>query len=369
MNACLLAKGTNMKINSEIGTYKLTVIEQNVRGQEIKRPKEGELGQEIDAASDKIDDILLRHVTPRQKDKLNNIYQQLDQLFEKNQPTAQEEKSAEALFEQVHNILESSVNKLTSAERETVDKLANKMEELSSTQGIRLPTKDNKVEVSASGIINSNNISLSTEGKLSQEIDTASDKIDDILLRHVTPAQKDKLDDIYQQLDQLFEKDPLTEQEEKSAEALFEQVHNILESSVNKLTSAERETVDQLANKMDGLITQLERSDTNRSQKNDSTSNKVIVSDDLSNILTNKKQANPKKLTVAELNALSALELNKLPANQLKKLNAQQLNKLNASQLNSLALPQLKQLSANNLSKVNQSQTNKIFSPVDLHKL
>ena len=364
----LHAKGINMKVNSAIGAYKPTVMEQKASALEIKRPTEGKLSQEIDAASDKIDDILLKYVTPTQKDKLSNIYQQLDQLFEKNQLTVQEEKSAELLFEQVHNILESSVNKLTSAERETVDKLANKMEELSSTQGIRLPTKDNKVEVSASGIINSNNISLSTEGKLSQEIDTASDKIDDILLRHVTPAQKDKLDDIYQQLDQLFEKDPLTEQEEKSAEALFEQVHNILESSVNKLTSAERETVDQLANKMDGLITQLEQSDISRSPNNGSTSDKVSIGDDLSNILTNKKQAAPKKLTVAELNALSALELNKLPAKQLKKLNVQQLNKLNASQLNSLALPQLKQLSANNLGKLNQSQASKVSSPMDLHK-
>lgn len=104
----------------------------------------------------------------------------------------------------------------------------------------------------------------------------------------------------------------------------------------------------------------IEQSDASRSPSKDTTSNKIGISDDLSSITTNEKQANKKNLTFAELNALSALELNKLPANQLKKLNAQQLNKLNTSQLNNLALPQLKQLSANNLGKLNQSQAGKI---------
>ncbi|NQZ22787.1 MAG: hypothetical protein HRT53_12105 [Colwellia sp.] len=234
------------------------------------------------------------------------------------------------------------------------------IENKNSIEGVKSSTKESAIDVTTTSISASKNITLSTEAKLSQEINTVSDKIDDILLGHVTPAQKDKLNDIYQQLDQLFEKDQLTAQEEKSADALFEQVHNILESSVNKLTNAERETVDKLADKMDGLITQLEQSDARRSPNDNPMSANNNSRDNLSSILINEKQANKKKLTVAELNALSALELNKLPANQLKKLNAQQLNKLNASQLNSLPLPQLKQLSTNNLGKLNQSQANKI---------
>jgi len=234
------------------------------------------------------------------------------------------------------------------------------IEQNSNAQEIKRSTEKNNLDDINTEVPASNNVYVSTQGKLSQEIDAASDKIDDILLSHVTPAQEDKLNDIYQQLDKIFEKEELTEKEEKSANDLFEQVHNILDSSVNKLTSSERETVDKLVSKMDGLITQLEQSDTSRSPNKNSTSDKSSVSDDLSSILSNEKKTNKKRLTVSELNALSALELNKLPANQLKKLNAQQLNKLNASQLNSLALPQLKQLSANNLGKLNQSQMNKV---------
>jgi len=243
------------------------------------------------------------------------------------------------------------------------------IEQNTRAQEAKLSNEKNRADTSATSTDSSSKTYLSTEGKLSQKIEATSDKIDDILQKHVTPAKKDKLNDIYQQLDSIFEKEKLTEQEEQSAEVLFEKVHNILDSSVKKLTDAERETVDQLVEKMDGLITQLEQSDTSRSPETDSISSTKSTRDDLSSIMINEKKANKKKLTVAELNALSPLELNKLPANQLKKLNAQQLNKLNVSQLNNLALPQLKQLSANNLGKLNQSQANKVSSPSEFHKL
>ena len=198
----------------------------------------------------------------------------------------------------------------------------------------------------------SSNISLSTEGKLAQQIDAASDQIDDILLRHVTPQQEKELNDIYQKLDQLFEKDQLTGEEERSADALFEQVHNILETSVDKLSNGEREKVDQLVNTMDGLMAKFDHGDAGR--------NNSKGVDSLSNIIGGSKSASNKSLSVAELNALSAIELNKLPANLLKKLNSGQLNKLNAAQLNTLSAAQLNQLSANNLEKLNPAQAQKI---------
>ena len=206
----------------------------------------------------------------------------------------------------------------------------------------------------------SSNISLSTEGKLAQQIDAASDQIDDILLRHVTPQQEKELNDIYQKLDQLFEKDQLTGQEERSADALFEQVHNILETSVDKLSSGEREKVDQLVNTMDGLMAKFDQGDAGRLLNANTPGNNSNGVDSLSNIIGGSKSASNKSLSVAELNALSAIELNKLPANLLKKLNSGQLNKLNAAQLNTLSAAQLNQLSANNLEKLNPAQAQKI---------
>lgn len=234
------------------------------------------------------------------------------------------------------------------------------IEQKNSIEGVKSSTKESTIGVTSTATSASKGVTLSTEGILSQEIDDVSEKIDDILLRHVTPEQKNKLNDIYQQLDQIFEKDQLTAQEEKSADALFEQVHNILESSISKLTSTERESVDKLENKMDGLIEKLDTTNAGHSQNNTSLQTQSGNVDIQSSSLSNEKQKSINALTVAELNALSAVELNKLPANLLKKLNTQQLNKLNASQLNSLALSQLKQLSTGNIEKLNQSQTNRL---------
>ncbi|NQZ83168.1 MAG: hypothetical protein HRT52_19350 [Colwellia sp.] len=236
------------------------------------------------------------------------------------------------------------------------------IDQKNSLEGVKSSIKESTIDVTSTDASASKEFTLSTEGKLSQEIDAASQKIDDILLGHVTPAQKSKLNDIYQQLDQIFEKGQLTKQEEKSADALFEQVHNILESSVTKLTNSERETVENLANKMDGLIGKLDKSGFGDSPNNAVKNNSGNV-DIQPSSLSNEKQKSKNALTVAELSALSVVELNKLPVNLLRKLNSQQLNKLNASQLNSLALPQLKLLSTGNIEKLNQTQTNKLAKP------
>jgi len=216
-------------------------------------------------------------------------------------------------------------------------------------------TKDGGIEGIAVEPRSSNNISLSSEGKLSQQIDAASEKIDDILLRHVTPQQEKELDGIYKKLDQLFEKDQLSIEEERTADALFEQVHNILETSVDKLSGAELATVDKLVGTMDGLMAKFEQQDFGGSSKDS-----ARQANSLSDIAGSGQVAGRKKLSVAELNALSVMELNKLPANQLKKLNAGQLNKLNAAQLNTLSSGQLNQLSASNVEKLNASQAEKI---------
>jgi hypothetical protein len=140
-------------------------------------------------------------------------------------------------------------------------------------------------------------------------------------------------------------------------------VHNILQSSVDKLTNAERETVDKLAIEMDGLIETLDKSHNSDSASNNSMRTHSGNVDISPSFLSNEKQKSKNKLTVAELNALSVVELNKLSTNLLKKLNAQQLNKLNASQLNNLALPQLKLLSTGNMEKLSQSQANRLSKP------
>jgi hypothetical protein len=224
---------------------------------------------------------------------------------------------------------------------------------------IKSPSEDSSEGGVHKNIDKINEVTISLAGKLNQEIDTASDKIDDILLSHTTPEQKQALDDIYSKLDSLFSKDKLTSKEESSADALFEKVHVILVSSVDKLTEAEHKTVDKLTDKMDILTEQLAKNNTRNSLVATSPMTKVDITSTSSSPIDTQQQGSKKALSVAEINALSASELNKLAANQLKKLNARQLNRLNASQLNRLGPAQLKQLTESNVDKLSQSQAQK----------
>ena len=222
-------------------------------------------------------------------------------------------------------------------------------------QGVKEVTSQNEQHQLASqqtSTNRANQLTLSDEGKLFQELDDTSDRIDSILERHLSPEQKEQLNSLYKKLDSLFEKEQLSQQEEAIAEDLNEQVHNILESSVDKLSDEEYQELEGLADKMDTLTVKLDQFEMGTTEKN----NELILP------TNNESQGGKKKLTVAELNMLSASELNKLPVNELRKLNAKQLNRLNANQLNSLSLAQLKQLNPSNIDKLNQSQLSKLLS-------
>jgi hypothetical protein len=230
-----------------------------------------------------------------------------------------------------------------------------------------------KSSVNVESMTSVSSVQISSEGKLTQAIDEASDKIDNILEKHLTNDQKKNLDDIYKKLDSLFESDNLSQKQENTVEALFEQAHQIYNTSIEKLSGSEHKTIDKLASKMENLSAQLAQYENNSpsaskqandssNPKNSEAASKAITGSgsELSDVAASKKKSKKKALTVAQLNALSVAELNKLPPSELKKLNAKQLNKLNANLLNTLALPQLKQLSSGNIGKLNQTQQDKL---------
>ena len=74
---------------------------------------------------------------------------------------------------------------------------------------------------------------------LTQEIEITSDEIDRILEQHLTPEQKKELSTIYEKRDKLFDKDNLSKLQESFAKGLNEQAHNILETSIDKLSDEE----------------------------------------------------------------------------------------------------------------------------------
>ena len=219
------------------------------------------------------------------------------------------------------------------------------------------PTASQKNGVDNLQSVNSGSVELylSTEGKLTQELDQTSMKIDQILSSYLSTEQKKELTNIYQKLDKAFDSSDGSAYSEQKIEHLFEQAHEILETSVDKLSPTETKQVDTLINKMDYLEHKLAGFEQHAFSGSSPVSNdqrqRYEAEANIMATPTNKK----KTLSVAELNALSAAELNKLPAHLLKKLNAQQLNKLNASQLNLLPDNLLNKLTPSNLAKVTNS--------------
>ncbi len=88
------------------------------------------LMQALDATSDSIDLILEQKLTTKQSEALSDIHNKLDALFENDNLSATQEKSATALFEQADNIYQSATEKLTISEHKQVDKLSEKMNQL-----------------------------------------------------------------------------------------------------------------------------------------------------------------------------------------------------------------------------------------------
>jgi hypothetical protein len=224
----------------------------------------------------------------------------------------------------------------------------------SNSRAVTAPSNENDRLSKQSNNFVPKEMSLSTEGKLIQNIDKISDEVDEILIKHITPVQKKALEEIYTKLDVYFAKEKLTDKEGESTEALFEQVHVILETSLEKLSKSEHSNVDKLGNKMDTLTSQLERNEKGNIENSHSLLKAPGSQTDME---VSDSKGGKKSLTVAQLNALSVIELNKLPANQLKKLNNKQLN---AAQLNNLDVAQLKRLKSSSVDKLNQSQANKL---------
>lgn len=195
-------------------------------------------------------------------------------------------------------------------------------------------------------------LSLSNAGKLTQQLDQTSMEIDQILSSHLSPEQKKALNTIYQKLDNAFGSYDDSANSETKIENLFEQAHQILETSVDKLSATEKHQVDVMVNKMDYLEHQLAQVEQDQSAGSIPISGRQEQGHEIGVTGVGAPAKKKKSLSVAELNALSAAELNKLPPDMLKKLNAQQLNKLNISQLNLLPENLLSKLTSSNLAKI-----------------
>lgn len=194
----------------------------------------GKVTQEIDSLFDKVDNIYMTHLSADQKKELETSYQQLDTLFESEQPTEAQDKKINALFDKIDSIFTSAEKSLTPDEQDTLSKLESKI--------------DNLLEIENEGF----------ESQINEELDFAFKQRDDLLTSKLSSQQKNELTSLNESLNALF--DNLTNDgNNDKANKLFEKIDNILQSSYNKLSDSDKNKVDALDNNINNLYQDLEQ--------------------------------------------------------------------------------------------------------------
>ncbi|MBU2968548.1 hypothetical protein KO527_04135 [Pseudoalteromonas sp. C2R02] len=97
-------------------------------------------------------------------------------------------------------------------------------------------------------------LKISDLGKVTQEIDSLFDKVDNIYMTHLSAEQKQELETSYQQLDTLFESKQPNEAQDKKINALFEKIDSIFTSAEKSLSPNEQDTLSKLESKIDNLL-------------------------------------------------------------------------------------------------------------------
>jgi len=193
----------------------------------------GKVTQQIDSLFDKVDNIYMTHLSGDQQKELESSYQQLDALFESEQPNKAQDKKINALFEKIDSIFTSAEKSLTPDEQETLSNLENKIDSL--------------LEIENDGF----------ENKINEELDSAFKQRDELLTSKLSSQQKNELKTLNESLNTLFDNFSDDENTAK-ANKLFEQIDNILQSSYNKLSDGDKNKVDEIDNNINNLFQDLE---------------------------------------------------------------------------------------------------------------
>ncbi len=202
-------------------------------------------------------------------------------------------------------------------------------------------------------------VELSDQGKLFQQLDEKSEKLENMLRANMTPEQAAEVEESFQRIDAILEKDQLTVKDEKNLDKLSDKIDSAFSSSIEKMSATEKKEFNKLDSELKGLEKKLE-SITEQNLLSFQTDRQMPSGGFDSSSASSSGEESEGKQSSSNLNSLTTAQLNKLSALLLKKLSSIQLNKLNASQLNKLEITQLSQLSPPNQAKLNASQLAKL---------
>lgn len=106
----------------------------------------------------------------------------------------------------------------------------------------------------AEGRSNTEQVSISNLGMLSNEIDNVFDQMDNIYTSKLSQQQKSALESYYKELDQMFEKQSFSHEGEAKVDELFDKIDALYSQSEQQFTAQDWQALDKLNNKADHLI-------------------------------------------------------------------------------------------------------------------
>lgn len=222
-----LVQNVNNATNMQVTPDKVTSIQANT--DEVSLSSLGKANQKIDALFDQADAIYQSHIPSNQQKVLNESYDQLDEIYSKNSPSEVEQKHADALFDKIDEIFLQAEKNLSPLEEEQLDAINMKIDEI-----------------------------LGNEDQMDGELEQLFQQSDDLLSSKLTTKQKKSLDDLNQQLNTLFDK---TNIDDEQVEKLFEKIASITNQGYENLSSNEKEKLAGIGTEIDELLSQFEQNE------------------------------------------------------------------------------------------------------------
>ncbi|SFD00059.1 hypothetical protein [Pseudoalteromonas denitrificans] len=230
-------------------------------------------------------------------------------------------------------------------------------------QAVIAPQHNVKSVQSDSQTTQSNNVksiadkpNISEAGKVTQQIDSLFDKVDNIYMTHLSSEQKKELDTSYKKLDELFEKQELSPAQDKTINALFDKIDEIFTSAEKSLTPKEQETLANLDLKINDLL------------EVENKGFETQINEELDGLFSQREGLLTSKLSSQQKNELKGLNesLNALFDNLDSDENTQQANKL-FEKIDNILQSSYNTLSEDDKNKVDQldQNINNLFEELD----
>ena len=97
------------------------------------------------------------------------------------------------------------------------------------------------------------NVSISEPGKLAQAADKLFNEMDNVLKSHLSDEQKNELGELTAQLEKFEAMPNLSASDEKQALEIEEKIHGMLEGSLDKLSTDERQKIEGLSQQIESI--------------------------------------------------------------------------------------------------------------------